>query len=74
MALRAGQQAPKSEVIRCEACRDSVRVEKGDFIKSCATCGNNTFEPRKGGNKSSGKADRKSKKRMANRGMEPAPA
>lgn len=56
MALFAGKQSEKSEVIRCVACRDSIRMEKGDFIPTCQTCGNNSFEPRKGGNKTSGKS------------------
>lgn len=76
MALVAGQQASKTENIRCEACRDSVRVEKGDFIQTCVTCGNNTFESRKSGSKSGGKSgnsksSRKGKNR-GNSGMTPA--
>ncbi|MGE5532212.1 MAG: zinc ribbon-containing protein [Bacteroidota bacterium] len=47
MSMKSGDQAPKSGKIRCEACKDTIRVEKGDFIPTCANCGNDTFEDRK---------------------------
>lgn len=59
MSILAGEQAKKTENIRCEACRDTVRVEKGDFVVACTSCGNNSFESRKSkGHSGSGKRSR----------------
>ncbi len=48
MAARTGEQARESGDFRCERCNNIVRVNKGNPIPRCPSCGNETFEMRRG--------------------------
>lgn len=48
MAARSGEQAIESGRFHCERCGHSVRVNQGDPIPRCPSCGNTTYDRRTG--------------------------
>jgi predicted RNA-binding Zn-ribbon protein involved in translation (DUF1610 family) len=46
MSAQAGEAAQEGGNFRCARCNHHVRVNKGERIPKCPSCGNTTFDER----------------------------
>jgi predicted RNA-binding Zn-ribbon protein involved in translation (DUF1610 family) len=56
MAAKAGESAREGGEFRCASCHERVRVNKGQAIPKCPSCGGEAFDSRQ--NETSGRATR----------------